>query len=265
MSGTKKPFADPEYTQVSNDALDYVLPVCSPACWKLLSAIIRKTKGWHKAEDELSYSQLELLTGMARATVAEAIKEALEAGYIERKRAGVSFEYSLNKDFELQTSSEIELVQELNQTSSEIEPIPVQKLNTQKKEIKTERNKAGAPNGAAPEPTHKEPTASQAMFQALADVCGYTDLKQLTQTARGVLNRHEKQLRAAGYTPEFIAQDFRAWWYQHDFRGRKRQKPTPDQVVKTIDTVPRDLAGDYEAGLERRRKEAAAILYGENA
>lgn len=144
-----KPFADPTHTQFSNDALDYILPVCSPACWKLLSAIIRKTKGWHKDEDELSYSQLEALTGMTRPTVAGAVKEALSAGYVKRTKSGISFKYSLNKEFELDTSKEIEPVKKSNQTSKETLPEPVKKSNTQKKERKI-KEKELAPNGAPP-------------------------------------------------------------------------------------------------------------------
>lgn len=133
-----------------------------------------------------------------------------------------------------------------------------------KKELK---KKDSSPNGDGPAkiapPTNgkapAEPTPAQAMFEALAEVCGY-DLKRLTVTARGILNREGKQLREAGYSAEFVRDVFSPWWYRSDFRGQKKQKPTPDQVVKVIGTVPVDNFDDYEADLERRRVVARKAL-----
>ena len=148
----KKPFAEPEYTQVSNAALDHVMRRASPGVWKIICAILRKTKGFHKVEDELSYTQFEDMTGMGREAVAKAVKEALEARYILRRKNGISFVYGINPEYEIDTSSEIEPVRKSNQTSSEIEPIPVRNPNTQKKE---RNSKEIAPNGARPAPEKK--------------------------------------------------------------------------------------------------------------
>src|SRR3712207_8854559 len=41
------------------------------------SAIIRQTFGWHKAEDELSLTQLERLTGLTRQGVVDGIEAGL--------------------------------------------------------------------------------------------------------------------------------------------------------------------------------------------
>lgn len=120
-------------------------------------------------------------------------------------------------------------------------------------------SKTPAPNGAGPHLEPKEPTPAQAMFEALAEVCGY-DLKKLTDPVRGMLNKNEKILRKAGYTAEFVRDVFGPWWYRTDFRGQKKQKPTPSQVVTEIGRVPVDNFDDYEADLERRRVEARKAL-----
>jgi phage replication O-like protein O len=54
-----KPFEDQgKYTQFHNDVLDKVMPTLSGSEWKILCYIIRHTKGFNKASDQISYSQI---------------------------------------------------------------------------------------------------------------------------------------------------------------------------------------------------------------
>ena len=84
-----------------------------------------------------SYSKLQEETGMARATTSKAIANLIELGYIRKLtlRHGQANIYEIMElpdpdQFKKHTSSEIELVQKLNCTSSEIELPLVQKLNS---------------------------------------------------------------------------------------------------------------------------------------
>jgi phage replication O-like protein O len=67
--------AKPNYTQVPNEILDNRLSKMSCAEIKVFLTICRKTIGWHKDTDAVSYTQLMESTGLARAAVATAIKE----------------------------------------------------------------------------------------------------------------------------------------------------------------------------------------------
>ena len=84
-----------------------------------------------------------------------------------------------------------------------------------------------------PTPTKKqravtEPTAQQAMFQALADVTmldAKLKAKQIGKTA--------SELIQAEYTPAHV-QRFGEWWATSDWRGQKGAAPTLAQVVELI-------------------------------
>lgn len=71
---------------------------------------------------------------------------------------------------------------------------------------------------------------SQAMFSALANLCGY-DIGLLTNELRGALNQAEKRMRERGYTPADVV-DFGEWWKDHDWRGKKGQCPDLSLIRK---------------------------------
>jgi phage replication O-like protein O len=122
-----------KHTRIPNYLLDEIMPQCSPNEWKIVCAIIRKTAGWGKEEDEISLSQFAKLTGIkSRPTLIKAIDAAIEHGFINRSQSRNSYAYTTG------TGLETKPVQKLNQfknyTEDGLETIPkmVQKLNTQK-------------------------------------------------------------------------------------------------------------------------------------
>jgi len=56
----------PNTTQVPNVLLDEVIPKLPPGAVRVLLAIVRKTYGFQKSSDCISYSQLQVLTGLSR-------------------------------------------------------------------------------------------------------------------------------------------------------------------------------------------------------
>lgn len=102
-----KPFANAgNYTTFDNAILDYIMPNCDYVVWKILCATIRKTTGWNKRRDRISLSQYMMLTGITNRTVVkEGIGRALEAGYIIRYKNRNSFDYELNRDYEISTGN----------------------------------------------------------------------------------------------------------------------------------------------------------------
>ena len=99
-----KPFHDQgHYTEVHNMAFDYIMPRVSGSAWKVLCLIIRKTKGWGKRSDEISYSQIKDGTGIKNdLTVKKALGELLKLGCILKRAGETQFKptrYALNRNF----------------------------------------------------------------------------------------------------------------------------------------------------------------------
>jgi len=90
----------PNYTQIPNIVIDDFMANLSGSAVKILMAICRKTIGWHKDTDGISYSQLRKLTGISsNNTIRQGITDLTEAGLIrhERDSGGMSV-FDLNID-----------------------------------------------------------------------------------------------------------------------------------------------------------------------
>lgn len=117
------PFADPnvKYTMMDNYLFDHIMPIIKPNAWKILCLIIRKTRGWHKAADKISFSQIKALTGISSdETVNNALKQLVGDGYILAKKGGQwdATEYAINTNY----STTIFVVE--GELTTEIEVIP---------------------------------------------------------------------------------------------------------------------------------------------
>lgn len=71
-----KPFAGQgHYTEIHDAVFDVVMPMCPPNAWKILCFVLRKTKGWRKESDTLSYTQIRKGCGISSdATVRKALE-----------------------------------------------------------------------------------------------------------------------------------------------------------------------------------------------
>jgi phage replication O-like protein O len=64
----------PNTTQFPNFLLEEVAPMLSSASLRVLIVIVRKTYGFHKRADRISFNQLQKLTGLSRVGVNEGLK-----------------------------------------------------------------------------------------------------------------------------------------------------------------------------------------------
>jgi len=82
-------------------------------------------------------------------------------------------------------------------------------------------------------PTEKKLTEAQDAIRVLSAVTGL-DWKIKRNVGR--LGKVGKELREAGYTMADVEEFYNpgCWWFQNDFRGKKNQKPTPNQILETI-------------------------------
>lgn len=87
------PILPPNHTQVPNLIFDEFMSKMAGSELKVFLAICRKTIGWHKDTDSISYSQIQKLTGLGRAAVASAIKtleEVYQIVTVERSQRKTS-------------------------------------------------------------------------------------------------------------------------------------------------------------------------------
>ena len=78
------------------------------------------------------------------------------------------------------------------------------------------------------------PTPQQEMLQALVDV---TQLDPNFKTTAGRIGKAAAALIKAEYLPAHITRAYQGeycWWRQNDWRGKKFQPPTPEQIIETI-------------------------------
>ncbi|UNU74136.1 replication protein [Moraxella nasovis] len=88
--------------QVPNALIDEMLDKISGNACKIYLLIVRKTRGWHKETDRISYSQIKKATGIGSyATIDKALSELVEIGLISVKSGNEkqANEYRLNDDF----------------------------------------------------------------------------------------------------------------------------------------------------------------------
>lgn len=249
MSITIRPFDEQgRYTEFHNYVLDCLMPQLSPNAWKCLCFIIRKTKGWHKDSDDLSFSQIKKGTGIkSDPTVSKALKELEQASCILVKRKPddqwASNTYRLNTALEITVDNQEptidSIAEELVPTIENIvvptienivEPT-IESIDTKE----SKRNKDNVPvvskNGhtATGEKKNKPLTENQRMFGALAQICEINWQIAPDHIVKN-LNQSEKILRLkAQATPEELL-EFGEWWKVNDWRGQKGQPPTPAQV-----------------------------------
>ena len=143
MSEIKKP----NYTQIPNAYLDKLMYQLSPAENLVMLFIMRKTFGWQKQSDIISYSQIQKGTGLSRPTVSKALKGLIQNNLINATPAGKSMEYHvifsdddepIGKDSEPVKNSD--RLNNLTNTGKEFEPIsPIigkDSLHTKERNIK---------------------------------------------------------------------------------------------------------------------------------
>lgn len=108
MSEKIKPFNKPEsqFTQMHNTIFDVIMPLCKPNEWQVLCAIIRRTRGWDKTSDDISYSQIQSKTGISSySTIQKAVEGLVKKNMITTSgEAGKTKNFKLNTEFTVETT-----------------------------------------------------------------------------------------------------------------------------------------------------------------
>ena len=139
-------FEKPRFTQVPNQFFDEMIPKLKASEMRVMLVIMRQTLGWGNKEwDRISISQLVEKSGMSKASVCTALISLKKMGLIRKAQVGgkgnVQNFYALNIE-EPDFVSENEHFSN-NYTCPKIGPPLVQKLDTQKKDIKIYKKEGG--------------------------------------------------------------------------------------------------------------------------
>jgi phage replication O-like protein O len=91
-------------TEIANEIVEvFAKTYLSPAESKVLWAVFRKTYGWHKKTDHISYSQFEEMTGLDKRHVGVPLQRLIDRKIIFSNSAGErrTSEYGIQKNWEL--------------------------------------------------------------------------------------------------------------------------------------------------------------------
>jgi len=155
----------PGYTRMPNALLELLSLLPDAEC-RVMLVIARKTIGWQKVCDVISYSQLEAATGMAHQGVINGVKAAVKRGILKREPSGHNngFCYEILVD---------QVVHEVDHLAAQV----VHEVDTQKKDLKEKEIKRESVR-------HSPRTPKQKGFESLSEsVVTYKELtgkKQVT-------------------------------------------------------------------------------------
>ena len=94
---SNKKIEAPNYTQIPNVFFDNIMSKINGSEFKVLMAISRKTFGWHKEIDRISYSQIMEMAGISsKETVNNSIKKLVSKDIIKLEKVGQINYYSIN-------------------------------------------------------------------------------------------------------------------------------------------------------------------------
>ena len=89
------------YTQIPNDILDALIrTTLTRHEARLLLFIMRRTYGWHKTSDRISYNQLEEGTGLDRRNISRTISRLVQNGLVVITGTKHKLRYAIQKDYE---------------------------------------------------------------------------------------------------------------------------------------------------------------------
>ena len=90
------------YTSIANESMDALMRTnFSPYERRVLDCVLRKTYGWHKKRDRISYSQFEEDTHIDRRHIGRAIISLKQRNIVTVTGTGYALEYSFQKDYTL--------------------------------------------------------------------------------------------------------------------------------------------------------------------
>lgn len=80
----------PNTSAIPNILFDYWMHILTPAEFKVLMCIARKTYGWHKSYDRISLKQIENMTGLGKSGIVNNVEALIEHGLVSKLKSKTS-------------------------------------------------------------------------------------------------------------------------------------------------------------------------------
>ncbi len=150
-----KPQVENGHTDIANEIVEALCRINLTSYeGRVLWALFRKTYGWHKVWDRISYTQWVEITGINRWHVARTIKQLQDRKIITQRGNGYKLEYSFQKDYEQwiglsrsnnslpnEVTVEKSLPNEEKSLPNEEKPLPNEVTNSLPNEVNTKEKK----------------------------------------------------------------------------------------------------------------------------
>lgn len=245
------------YTKTDNWLFDIVMRQARPNTFKVVSAVVRLTSGWHKETAVITFADFQEITGIDnRGTLTSAISDALESGFVYRVSDGKSFSYGLRivpieQDNQSENRTNEEALQSKNRTDNDqsknrttvrksyknqsenhteigLKIVPSTGEPKEKKEIK-ENNEL--PKKVIHNGNERKLTPQQEMLQALCDVME----KEVSLNAARY-GKFASDLLKLGYSAEQIKTWYSktGWYRRNNYQGKQGKVPNEAIIRATI-------------------------------
>jgi phage replication O-like protein O len=110
------------YTKIANEILEKLSRTkMGGSSWMVLMAIFRKTYGYNKKKDWISYKQLEEITGLKKPNISRSIKILSKMGIVIKSDNGNKVIIGISKNFKV-LSKRITVIKFDNQPLSNLQP-----------------------------------------------------------------------------------------------------------------------------------------------
>ena len=98
----------PNTSSIPNILFDYWMYVLTPAEFKVLMCIARKTYGWHKVVDRISLNQIEKMTGLSRFGIVKNVESLISHGLVIKFKSKTSDGDDAPNQFEINVNCIVE-------------------------------------------------------------------------------------------------------------------------------------------------------------
>ena len=97
----KSPQLENGFTRIANELLDAMIAArLSARQWSVVMAVVRKTYGFNKKEDDIGLGQLASMTGIDKAHLSRAVRELADLNIITRSAGTHGHKLGINKNFD---------------------------------------------------------------------------------------------------------------------------------------------------------------------